>query len=358
MLGIARVRSLAARAMLMMPRPRGRARVRYGELPFAKGGPLTKLHLLRQYFPDHRLRFNIIYLLSAGRADFDFVAIARARGAKVVVNQNGVYYPAVRANWREANVPMQRMLDMADFVLYQSEYSRTAVRRFLAPPPCASQVLHNAVDTSLFQPAPGRRPHDPFVLLSTDLVVDSVRMRMLGHLLESLAALKSVRTDWTWRFAGSLHLEGEPDYRAEADALIEKHGLREFVQLADFYEQPSSASIYAGADIYLHDKYNDACPNAVLEAMASGLPVVYSATGGVAELVSGDAGVGVAGPSNWDRIVVCDPAQYARAISQVMDHQPEYSQNARRRAVERFDVATWVARHREVFNKLLGLAEE
>jgi glycosyltransferase involved in cell wall biosynthesis len=249
------------------------------------------------------------------------------------------------------------MLDAADYVFYQSDYSRTAVRCFLKAPACPSEVLHNAVDTSLFRPAAARRPSDKFVLLTTDLVMDSARMRMLAHLIESLRALKTMRTDWVWHFAGSLQVTDAPDYRGEVNALIDENGLREFVRLTDSFEMRASASVYAGASIYLHDKYNDACPNAVLEAMACGLPVVYGATGGVAELVGDDAGVGIKAPSSWDQIVAPDPAEYAVGISNAMDRLEELSQNARRKAVEKFDVKNWIARHRAVFGKLTRLVE-
>ena len=54
------------------------------------------------------------------------------------------------------------------------------------------------------------------------------------------------------------------------------------------------------ADLLLHTKYNDPCPTVVLEAMASGLPVVYSASGGVPELVGEEAGVGIPAPFDWE----------------------------------------------------------
>ncbi len=44
------------------------------------------------------------------------------------------------------------------------------------------------------------------------------------------------------------------------------------------------------SDVYLAPSRNDPCSNALLEALASGLPVVYRASGGHPELV-GDAGI-------------------------------------------------------------------
>ena len=43
-------------------------------------------------------------------------------------------------------------------------------------------------------------------------------------------------------------------------------------------------------DVYLAPSRNDPCSNALLEALASGLPAVYRASGGHPELV-GDAGM-------------------------------------------------------------------
>ena len=40
-----------------------------------------------------------------------------------------------------------------------------------------------------------------------------------------------------------------------------------------------------------HNAHNDPCPNTVLEALSCALPVVYSNTGGVPELVGPDCGV-------------------------------------------------------------------
>ena len=74
-----------------------------------------------------------------------------------------------------------------------------------------------------------------------------------------------------------------------------------------------------GADLLLHTQYNDACPGLVLEAMACGLPVVYSASGGTPELVGPEAGLGVAAEQSWEKTYPPDPNKMAGAVLTVLE---------------------------------------
>jgi len=96
----------------------------------------------------------------------------------------------------------------------------------------------------------------------------------------------------------------------------------------------------------------DPCPSLVIEAMAAGLPVVYPRSGGVPELVGDEAGIGVAHPDTWARDVPPSPDVLADAVERVLADRSHFAAAARARAVERFALPPWLARHEQLFAEL------
>ena len=143
------------------------------------------------------------------------------------------------------------------------------------------------------------------------------------------------------------------DVAAAAHAQIGRLGLSEAVRIKGPYTGTQAPAIYQAADAYLMTKHNDPCPNAVLEALACGLPVLYSASGGVPEQVGDRAGIGLPVPETFEEDVTPDPDAMAEGMARVIQGRAGMAQSARERAVARFDLKDWLNRHDAVFHSQL-----
>ena len=137
------------------------------------------------------------------------------------------------------------------------------------------------------------------------------------------------------------------------EQLIGELGVGDRVDFAGRYAQRDAPELYRRAHVLLHPKVRDPCPNVVLEALACGVPVVHSASGGVPELV-GDAGIGVSSETTWERDVPPAPDALAEAVRAVLSSLDSYRERARARAVGHFDLAPWIERHKALFAELTG----
>lgn len=353
----AHVRGL--RALAAGQAPKGKPSVWYGlyHVPSpsepAVGGIVKLQHLVRQ-FPDESIRFNVLYLISSRLPDGPeaLATWARRKGAKIVLNQNGVAYPAWHGpGWEQVNAPMSALLSMADHVFYQSEFCRESADRFARQAAGPHEVLYNPVDTARFVPA--ERAHSK---ASTTLLLGGSpdAWYRVDSAIRTLAALVKRGTDARLLITGRLRWRPDPAAcRAQADALLNDLGLRDRVEFLGAYTQEQAPAIYQRADLLLHTKYNDPCPTVVLEALATGLPVAYSASGGVPELVGAEAGVGVPVARSWEKDIPADPLKLAEAVESILAGHARMSAAARQRAVDRFDTRHWLARHADVFEQLV-----
>ena len=343
------------RAIATSKPARGRIAVFYGHdrLPSrdepAHGGTI-KFQQLEREFPNEPHAFNVLYLGSSTRPGDSaaLLELARARGAAVVLNQNGVAYPGWHGpGWEQTNEPLAELLHEADHVLYQSAFCKLSADRFVGEPQRGWEVLHNPVDTEFF--TPGRKPERPLTLLLGGNQYQRYRFD------SALRAFELVRAEVDARLIVAGRISWHPDTRRatrEALQALEETPAGSDVELAGAFTQQEAPALYRRADVLLHTKYNDPCPTVVLEAMASGLPIVFSDSGGTPELV-GDAGIGVPAPVDWDHDHPPAPDLLAEAVLATAEGRPKLATIARARAVEQFDLRPWIERHRQLFTKLV-----
>jgi glycosyltransferase involved in cell wall biosynthesis len=316
------------------------------------GGGVIKLQHLQRLYPNRAYRFNILYLVSSRLPEGapDLARAAQRKGARVVLNQNGVAYPAwYGQGWERVNAPMTELLVLADHVFYQSRFCKESADRFAGTAAGAWEVLYNPVDTRAFVPA--ARPAAALTLLLGGTQTQEYRVVTA---LDVLARVARVRPDVRLLVTGGIRWRGGA--RAARRAVEDRARVLRVLDHIEFvgpYTQTDAPAIFQRADILLHTKCNDPCPTVVLEAMASGLPVVYSRSGGVPELVGDDAGIGVPADVSWDRDIPPSAEAMADAVMRIAESPERYRAAARQRAVDCFDVRPWVERHRDLFERLL-----
>lgn len=338
--------------------PTSKVRISYGlRVPgpseVAHGG-IIKLQHLQRAFAESPLQFNILYLVSSRLPDApEALALwAKRKGARVVLNQNGVAYPAWHGpGWEQANRANAALLTTADHVFYQSAFCRLSADRFAAPAGATNEVLHNPVDTTRFAPAPSRPGRALTLLLAGS---QDQRYRFESAVL-ALSRVRSRGVDARLLVTGRLGWHRDrTEASRDADTMLRDAGVRDHVELLGPYTQDAAPAIFNRADLLIHTKYNDPCPTVVLEALACGLPVVYSRSGGVPELVGDDAGYGVAAPLDWERDIPPPAEELAAGVMTVFDDLRRRAEAARQRAVDRFDVSHWLTRHQAVLQALIA----
>jgi glycosyltransferase involved in cell wall biosynthesis len=346
-------RALAGRRVSV---PRDAVRVHYGNvLPPAgddqtvRGGHV-KLRHLEAVFPDSPDAFNVLYLLSSAQPPFadELTRWARQRGIKVVWNQDGVAYPAwAGRHTRGLNRTMRAAMRQADHILYQTEFCRASATQFLGAATVPAEVLPNCVDTARFRPPAAPLPPSPWTLLAAGSHHHPARVI---RAVEAVAALRRRGRDVR------LHVAGFLDWAdAAGDVLrtVGTLGLQSAVEILPPYTQREAPGIFQRAHVLVHLKYKDPCPTVVIEALASGVPVVGSRSGGLPELVGEDGGLLLDVPDSWEELHVPDADVVADAVTRLMEDRARWSAAARRRAEQRFPSEAWVARHAAIFRRLV-----
>jgi glycosyltransferase involved in cell wall biosynthesis len=316
-------------------------------------GGAVKLTFLAEHFPHSYPQASLLYTVSSVNhvAKATIVRGARQNGLKVILNQNGVAYPAWHGQgWEEPNRRMKEIYKLADFIVYQSKFCRLGALKFLGVSESPFQIIYNPVDTNLYQPArkpTGRR--GPVLLLGGNQYERyrfETALRVFKHTLALLPDANLIITGKLWGESQLISMD-------IANRILRELDIEDYVEFTGAYSQEAAPGIFQRADILIHTKYNDPSPNLISEALASGLPVVYSASGGVPELVGPDAGIGIEVEQSWDKISQPNPQLMAEAILKVWENQLNFSEAARQQAVEQFPLGKFIQAHRELFARIL-----
>ncbi len=205
----------------------------------------------------------------------------------------------------------------------------------------------NGVDTKVFYPASESKliPDGCPIPITGKIVIGTVG-RMHGvkdqmTLVHAFIIACQQSTDFAKRVC--LYMIGDGPLREQANELLFSHGLNEQCWLPG--ERQDIAEILRGLDIFVLPSKSEGISNTILEAMASGLPVIATNVGGNPELVvHGQTGYLVDKES---------PSALASALLELVSHdytREQFAQAALLRVKQHFSIDSMVERYQTVYD--------
>lgn len=210
--------------------------------------------------------------------------------------------------------------------------------------------IYNGVDVAKFRRASAERaplPVPGFAPSGTIVIGTVGRMAVVKDQLTLVRAfLQLLQRDPRARQSLRLVMVGDGPLRGEASRLLQEAGAAELAWLPG--DRNDIPELLRALDIFVLPSLSEGISNTILEAMATGLPVVATRVGGNPELVQ-DGITGTLVPHS-------DPAAMADALSHLV-REPQlparWGAAGRARAVREFSIERMVARYIEVYDALL-----
>lgn len=158
---------------------------------------------------------------------------------------------------------------LTDYTIFQSKFCQTTFTKYSnAEPPANYRVIKNAIDPQIFLPDESITPDDgPFQLVATSW---SNNPRKGFTTLAEISCLPDIKLT----FVGNWPAQIDPKQ-------VKRVGAKKSEELA---------AILRTSHVMVHAAWNEPCSNSMIEALASGLPVIYRDSGGNREL-SGKYGI-------------------------------------------------------------------
>ncbi len=220
---------------------------------------------------------------------------------------------------------------LVDHVLCVSSATREFARQTEGLRAARSSVIANGIDLSKF-PVRAQRPEAP------RLIGTLTRLRPVKGVDLLVEAFDLLERDDL-----ELHIAGPPD-TAWGEEFVARHEARARIR---FLGEVAAAPFLRSLDLFVLPSRSEGMSNALLEAMATGLPIVATDVGGNREVLGGgNAGV----------LVRSEPAAIAAGITELLrapDRLRAFAAAARSRAEGSYALTVMVRQYEDFYSRLV-----
>jgi glycosyltransferase involved in cell wall biosynthesis len=196
-------------------------------------------------------------------------------GFRTAGTEESMYRPLSRALY---NFLFRRVSENWDKLVCNSNYMAGILLKRYRIPRNMIQVIPNGVDIELYRQADTLR-------LAGDPAVLFVGMPYLQYIKGMDLVLKAFQFLNREIPTSYLHIVGTEECECEYKGLVRQLGVQSKVQFHGRKSRKELSRIYKGADICIFPSRVESFGNVVLEAMASGRPIVATNVGGIPEII-------------------------------------------------------------------------
>ncbi len=220
-------------------------------------------------------RYDVIHVFSASYFSFVLaptpaILVAKLYNKRIVLNYRSGEAADHLRRWRRTAIPTIRLVDE---IAVPSGYLVDVFAQF----ELVSRSISNFVDMNRFS-FRERRPLRPIFLSN----------RNLEPLYNVECVLRAFAIIQQRSPGASLIVAGDGSQRGELEALAHELKLRN-VEFKGRVAPEEMHALYSSADVYLNSPNTDNMPGSVIEAFASGLPVVTTDAGGIPYIVEDES---------------------------------------------------------------------
>lgn len=238
------------------------------------------------------------------------ILVGKLFGVPVVITEQSTAFP--RKLLSRSNVLTARLaFGLADRVLPVSSQLQQAISDYGIKG--RFNIVPNIADTTIFYPSTDKHRGSYRKRILCVALLDMSHKKGIPYLFQSLARLQQKRNDW------HLDIVGDGDARKEYEQLaidlrlsdkITFHGIRSKWEIAQFMRD---------ADFFVLPSLFETFGTVVVEALASGTPVLVTRCGGPEDFVSESVGL-VVSPGDVDALT--------RGLEYILEHHESYSSDS------------------------------
>ncbi|MDO9468336.1 MAG: TIGR03088 family PEP-CTERM/XrtA system glycosyltransferase [Thiobacillus sp.] len=291
-----------------------------------------------------RLKPDLVHTRNLAALEAQFVAAAAGIRDTVHGEHGRDVFDLYGRNWKY-NLLRRAARPFVSNYISVSRDLETWLRLVIHVPPRKLHQIYNGVDSVKFHPRTGPRPDFAHP--------DSIVFGSVGRMVEvkdyptlTAAFIQLIRQQPERAERARLAIVGDGPTRDTCLALLQGAGLAHLAWLPG--ERHDIPDIMQALDVFVLPSRNEGISNTILEALASGLPVIATAVGGNVELV--EDGV------NGMLVTPGDVAGMAQALLGYLDAPAriaEHGANARQWAEQRFSIPAMAEAYATVYDQTL-----